>query len=288
MVRTVSLAAAAEAALAFNRPIYLLEIALDSGTKYYTSDNGDVTFPTSGGYTYAAYPFSFDRIRSTLTNEIDRVNFSFDNSALTFSGYLTAEDFQGRYITLKRVFANLLTTAADATTLFYGEIGPIQITEQTFEFTAVSPMMKLELMVPRRLFQNNCQWGFDSTECRGYNEAGTVAGTTLADEKTGTVEASSTTLKIYDAIHRVAGEGADHWRAGTVEFTSGALNGKKAIVASSTTGAINLLAPLSAAPAAGTTYKIKRGCNKTASDCIRIFDNFQNYGGFTAIPERQK
>jgi len=285
MSKAVSLAAAAEAAEGENQPLYLVEIELDSGTDYYTNNNEDVVFPTSGGNTYATWGFAFDRIRSTLTGEIDRVSFAFDNSDLTLSGYLATEDFQGRTITLKRVFSNLLADSDDATTLFSGEIGPIQITDGEFSFIATSPLLKLELQVPRRLFQQNCQWAFDSTECRGYNIAGTVAGTTLAVEKVGTVNASSTTILVLDSART---EANDYWRSGIIEFTSGALDGKKAHIASSTSGNIHLLVPLPSAPAAAVTYKIKRGCSKSSWDCIHKFDNFHNFGGFSAIPERAK
>ena len=287
MSKTVSAPALAAAILEKSTPIYLVEIALDSGTKYFAQNNAAVVFPTSGGHTYNAWGLTFSRVRSTLTNEIDRVTFAFDNTDLAFSGYLAIEEFQGRSVTLKRVFSNLLASAADATTVFYGEIGELTIDESAFQFVAVSPLIRLNLQVPRRMFQPNCSWVFDSAQCRGYNVAGTVAGTTLAAQETdGVVESGSTTIQVKDAAHR--NEAADYWRKGRVTFTSGTLNGRSAEIASSTaTGYLNLIVPLPSAPAAGVTYSITRGCNKSPSECIRKFNNYHNFGGFTAIPEKE-
>jgi hypothetical protein len=135
------------------------------------------------------------------------------------------------------------------------------------------------------MFQQNCQWAFDSTECKGYNIAGTVAGTTLAEAVVGTVDASSTTILVLDSART---EADDYWRSGIIEITSGDLDGEKAHIASSTSGEIHLLVPLPSTPAEGVTYEMTRGCNKSSWDCIHKFDNFHNFGGYSAIPERQR
>lgn len=273
MPKTILAAVQTESQEDYNIPIYLVTIALDSQTLRYTDNNTNVVFPT-GGNTYTAIGMKFGRVKSTVTGEVDRVNFSFDNTDLTMSGYLSDEDFQGKTLTLKRVFSGFLDDASKATTIFSGEIGPLSINENSFSCTVLSPLHKLERNVPCRIFQANCPWAFGGTECAA--DTGELTSQTI--------DSGSTTTVIKDAARN---EADDYWRNGIIEFTSGSLDGIKRTINSSDSsgGTITLINPLSAAPSAGDTYKIKRGCNKSSSACAGTFDNWANFGGFTAIPK---
>lgn len=166
-----------EAEKSENAPIFLLELELDDGTKYFTDSEVDINFPTTGGKTYTSWGFSFDNIRDNLTGEIERVRFSFDNTDLVFRGYLDTEEFQGRRLILKRVFRGeddiLLGSSAYSMTLFFGDMSAPVINQDSVIIQVYSPTVKFKRKIPRRKYQPNCQWRFDSTECLG---GGTVTG----------------------------------------------------------------------------------------------------------------
>lgn len=274
MPKSILAAALAKAQADTNIPIYLVEIALDSATLRFAVNNEDVVFPT-GGNTYTAWGIEFSRVLNKLTNEIDRIDFSFDNTDLSMSTYLAANVFQDKTLTLKRVFSDLLGDATYSTTVFSGEIGGIAVDESLFSCTVLAPLAKLGNLVPARLYQPNCTWDFGGTEC----------GATTGELTAQTADADCTTSLVKDAART---EADDHWRDGVIEFTSGDLDGEKRIINKSATGEITVITPFSAAPSAADQYTIIRGCLKTPSDCIRKFENWVNFGGFVAIPQAEE
>jgi len=167
MPKTLHSAVKTEAQKSTNQPIFLVEIYLDNGTKYFTDSESDINFPKEGGHTYKSWGFSFDNIRNNLTGEIDRVRFSFDNTDLTFREYLDAEEFQGRRLILKRVFKNLLSSSDYSMTLFFGDMSTPVINQDEVMITVYSSTVKFKRKIPRRKYQPNCQWKFDSLECLG-------------------------------------------------------------------------------------------------------------------------
>jgi len=273
MSKAIDAAALAKAEADTNQPIYLISIALTGTTLRFAVYDEDVVFPT-GGNTYTAWGIEFSRVLNKLTNEIDRINFSFDNTDLSMSTYLVSYVFQGKTLTLSRVFADLLTSADYATTVFAGEIGGISIDEHTFDFTVLSPLAKLGNLVPSRLYQPNCTWDFGGTEC----------GASTGELTDQTADASCTSSLIKDAART---EADDYWRDGIIEFTTGDLDGEKRIINKSATGEITVITAFSATPESGDKYTIKRGCTKMPTDCIGKFDNWANFGGFTAIPQAE-
>ncbi len=275
MPKTVNASVLTAAALTESKPSFLIEIALGTGTLYYAENNENITFPT-GGQVYTALSFAFDKARSTITGEIDRVQMVLDNTDLTFSQSLASEEWQGKRVTIKRVFRDLLGLAAYGTTVFVGKIGGINITESRFQFDVVSPIADLELGVPRRLYQANCPWVFGGTEC-----------TADIGADTGAAETGSTASVIIDTANR--DEVDDFWRMGKVTFTSGDLNGLSGMIGKfeNATGELTMINPFLSAPANGDTYDIELGCDKTSSDCKTRHDNWENNGSFTGIPSRK-
>ena len=96
MPRKINANVLAEAAKEQNQPIYLVELELDSGTLYFTDNNENVVFPSSGGHTYLAWGIEFDPVKSSVTGEIDRVIIRFDNTNLSMSAYLAMIIFKAK------------------------------------------------------------------------------------------------------------------------------------------------------------------------------------------------
>lgn len=277
MPKTTLAATLAEQQKDSNAPAYLLEIEFASGTRYYTDSPTAVTFP-AGGQVYTPLAFDFNAVINSVTGEVCRVDFSLDNTGLTFSALEKTEDLQTVSVTLKRVFGGLLSSASYAVVIFSGQIAGMDFSESEWRFEALSQTVSLDRPYPPRLFGQVCPWTFGPTRPDG---SASECGVALRELTGQTVDAGSTSGTIVDAART---EAADYWRDGVLTITSGAFSGQSRKIAASEPGSVTLLLAFDSAPAAGTTYSIKRGCDKSADTCWRRFDNFENFGGFTTLP----
>lgn len=80
----------------------------------------------------------------------------------------------------------------------------------------------------------------------------------------------------------------DYFNKGTVQFTSGALNGTRKVEVSDFTGgagsgSVVLWAELAEAPEIGDTLTFTQGCGKTLPDCV-AYANVINFRGFPHVP----
>jgi hypothetical protein len=266
--------------------VYLLELALASGTLYLCDAIANITFPTAGNL-YYAWRFSFDSIKNHITGEVDRVSFSFDNTDLTFRAYTDTDDFQGCRLTLRLIFADLLGSADYNMVKFTGLMSAPVINEETVDIEVSSPLIRLGGTIPKRRYQNNCSAKFadigkDVTECTAGMDAGEIV--TLIGSVDGTADSGTTTTLVDAALT----EADDYWRYGTVEFTSGDNDGEIRSVTDfvASTDTVTLSYTLPHAVVAGDTYTIKKGCNKTSAWCHVHHNNWANFRGFVGIPQR--
>ena len=277
MPKNINATLLAEILLEKTSPTYLIEITLDGLTLRYTDLDTDLDFPTAGN-TYTAIGMFFDPVKSSVSMEVDRVNVSMDNIDNLLTGYVENYRFQGKVLTIKRVYLNHLALAANMIVIFAGEMGVPSLNETDFSVEVVSPLAKLSEEIPRRSYEGVCPWSFDGTECRG-------GGASLADEKAGqTAGAGSTIILLIDAART---EVDDYWNDGTIEMTSGANDGLKRKISDfdAATDTVTLLYAFPTIIGVGDTYTIKRGCSKSESICKSRFDNFENYGGFVSVPD---
>lgn len=280
MPKSIDAAVTAKAILAENKPVFLLELDLDSGTLYLCDAQTNVTFPTAGNL-YYAWGFSFGKVMNTLTGEVDRVTFSFDNTDLSFRAFTDTDEFQGRRLTLRRIFADLLGSADYSVVIFRGLMSTPAIGENAVDIEVASPLIKLGGTIPRRRYQSNCHWKFDGTECRG-------GGGSHAGELTAQIaDTGGSSTSLLDTARL---ESADYWLYGTVEMTDGtAANvGEIRMISASVLGTITLQYPLPASIAVGDEYTIRRGCNKISMWCSVKHSNWANFGGFVGLPQRNK
>jgi phage-related protein len=177
MTKTINPTLKTELQKAYNNPIILVEIALNSGTLRFCDNVADVVFPT-GGNTYNAWEISFTPIRNSVRGEVDRFDITMDNRALGFSSYVLTEldasvgnIFQNRILTIKQVEGSKLANATYVYTKFSGHMVNPVLDENSFRVTVVSPIAKLNKVVGR-LYQPLCPWTFKSTQC-GYSGAET-------------------------------------------------------------------------------------------------------------------
>ena len=156
------------------------------------------------------------------------------------------------------------------------EIGEITRTESDFRAELRSMAHKLG-QTSGRIYSRRCDADFGDTRC----------GKTVADFRaTGSVVAATDMSRAT-----VSGLGAfagGYFRYGILTFTGGVNNGVSADIEShvKASGAVTLVfwLPLPAKPAAGDTFSIVAGCDKSFDTCRSKFANVANFRGFPHMP----
>ncbi len=156
------------------------------------------------------------------------------------------------------------------------EIG--EITRSESDFRAELRSMTHRLGQTRgRIYSRRCGADFGDTRC-GKNAADFTA--------TGTVAAAADMSRAN--VGGLAAFASGHFRYGILTFTSGVNDGVSADIEShvQADGAVTLVfwLPLPARPAAGDTFSIIAGCDKSFDTCRSKFANVANFRGFPHMP----
>ena len=139
-----------------------------------------------------------------------------------------------------------------------------------------SSVQKLNVEYPPRKFYPTCPYALYDNACGLDLAAYTVTGTVTAVVSS---QELNTTLSHNDG----------YFEQGGLEFTSGALSGVAVPVNTSykVNGKIVALIPFDVPPAAGDTFKIYPGCDKTPNTCKNKFNNFIHNRATPYIPLKE-
>jgi len=184
----------------------------------------------------------------------------------------------GCWVDLNRAFMPMASGAFGDTSLgivnlFSGWVGQVEITGTGAKLTVKGANYKLQEYMPRNRFMINCIHALYDTNCGVARAAHTYTATIAS--------ASSLTLNWQSDP---TGGNFANLVAGAVLMTSGAASGSKRTVGSASAGGVAMSYPLYQVPAAGDTFTITFGCDKTASTCAARFGNAANFRGFPWIP----
>jgi uncharacterized phage protein (TIGR02218 family) len=167
-------------------------------------------------------------------------------------------------------------TATDvgAVILFSGRVSEADPSRNQIDVVVSSDMELLNVQMPRNVYQPGCMHMLFDSGCTLVKGAFTVGGIVTAGSTTRQVAASALT------------QADGYFDLGTVEFTSGALNGVKRTVKSWLVGThlFQFSLPLPVAPANGDTFNAYPGCDKTKATCDSKFTNLVHFRGFSFIP----
>lgn len=161
---------------------------------------------------------------------------------------------------------------------FVGQVADIDLLGGVITIKVNSLLVLLNVNIPAPVYQAACRHVFGSPSC-GVNLPALEIHSVARPGST----ASSILCDLQYANHT--------WDHGLLTMTSGDCQGMVRTVKTSTAGRIDLVGPLPFVPAAGDTFKVTPGCDKTLSSgtadgdfgCWR-YRNIARYGGFPWVP----
>lgn len=263
----------------------------DTSTLYYCSGDRDVTY---NGITYLCGksvsggqggPYLGTNTKFALHQKIglavDTMTFDVVPGEAQVLGapFLQAclsGTFDGAVVSIDRAFMpSYGNVAAGVVNVFTGRVGDINAGRSLATFTINSWLEALNAQFPRNVYQPGCLNRLGDHEC----------GVTLFLYQTPCTVISATAAAItVDITNALTG----YFDLGTVQMTSGALNGVTRSIRSCAFGApglITLLGPFPSAPAPGDTFIVYPGCDKSlgVNGCPK-FANVARFRGFPFIP----
>jgi phage-related protein len=258
-----------------NQPRLLYEIGLDSGTLYLCDGQDDIVFPT-GGQTYTAYGVQHERIQTSGSNVLDTVSVSICNVSKLLGKFVVHENFRGRSLIIRRVFADLLGSADYAEIIFAGDMKEPVVDQYKISVEAVSgkPLRRKE---PVHSYTRQCRWELADSHCQA------VISSYEVEESNAPDSGSTTTLIDSDlsAVDDIYAEGMlecdfteDTYTWTEKRRISGYVSGTKTIT---------VALPFSASTATAVRWKAIAGCDKTWDCCYTRFKNLMNFGGFVHV-----
>jgi uncharacterized phage protein (TIGR02218 family) len=249
---------------------------------YYTDSTIDITF---GGNTYlhategGAVPgFQRGPIKLALGLQVEslEVDMFYDLSTLilgkTPGAFANAGGFDGaRFKVDKFLTTDLTSTTNGVVNLFTGTVATVSAGSGKVALTIDSDLAYLNAVFPRNYFLPQC------------NHALFDAGCTLSKATYAVTQAvgSSTVTSITQTA---LGQPAGYFALGYIVITSGANAGLTRTIKSFAAGVMTLLYPLPGSCAAGDTFTVYPGCDKTQTTCSSTFGNLAHFRGFPFVP----
>lgn len=158
---------------------------------------------------------------------------------------------QRQYISVSEAAAAplLVTPAANAPTVFLGEITDAEITRTSALLRIKSLLNLLNVNMPRRQYQAQCSWVFGSTECGVNKSLYAIPGTVTAGS-------------FPHMINCTLGQQSGYFNHGILKMTSGKNAGLSRTVKSWVRTQATLSFPFPNPVAVGDTFLITPGCSK--------------------------
>lgn len=281
-MKTLSTAFRATASGDSNQPVELYDLYLDKEVISIVNYSQNVNFYDIDGNlrTYVAIPVSRDIYERNVENPINSISLGIANVDRSMSAYLAVNEFRGRRVVIRKVFADQLTSTGDYAIIFDGVMDTPSASEEAIQINAVDRIGSLNKEAPRLWFQLLCNRKFGDAGCFQGRTSGDMYGTV-----TGVCDAGTTAIKVISSSLNQAN---NYWEDGEIQVTSGENSLLRRKVVSSNQGetSANLSYSLPYVPVVGDTFTIRRGCDKTHFRCSGDFNNDANFLGFDTIPQQ--
>lgn len=232
-------------------------------------------------------PFGFQRsgVHWSSTAQVDSLDVTMlVTTAEQYNGKPIAQAaregiFDAARVALYRAFFTQAGVLVDALLHFEGTVGQVEPTSSSVRLVIKSELDKLSRKMPENLVQPPCAHLFLDDGC-DPNPPGTLRASVTS---TGTLAGTPTTL----VVGYTGSAATNFYQLGSIHLTSGVCAGQyRAIRSDADSGGLHnltLAVPLPAAPAAGDTYTLIRGCPRTQAACS-AYGNLARFRGFPYVP----
>lgn len=261
----------------------LFEIKLTGLTLRYAANISNITFP-NGSTVYTAKAIMFGGVSQSLEGQIGRVKVNFDNVVKDMAAYVNTYKFEGRTLTIKRVFLDSFNNAPAVSTeyieLFSGKMEQPSESRQWLSVTATEGK-PLNKQVLNEIYSKECRHTFGEGQC---NQDGLADLTSLI--ASGTADSGTTSTLVHSALTQAD----DYWNYGKISITKAGTTYTRKVkdfVAATDTITFDIALPVAVDNA--TTYTVYKGCPKTWDACQNnqafgpSADNKLNFGGHIHI-----
>jgi len=191
------------------RPVLLFELGLDVGTLRFSATKTNIVFPT-GVNTYTAKAIQTSNIQQTIDDQISRITVSFDNVLGDMAGYNNAEKFEGKTLSVKKVYRDALGDSTYYIEMFFGYMLEPKIIDYywlTLDAVIGSILQEKSL---QDFYQVACNRIFGDAKCN-YN--GFANLTTLT--ASGTADSGSSSTLVDNALTQTE----NYWKYGRIKIT---------------------------------------------------------------------
>jgi uncharacterized phage protein (TIGR02218 family) len=254
----------------------LYTITLQDGTVVRTTD-ADRSLTWSGNVFASCSPaIKRTKVRLAIGVQVDTMSLDLQTTTLTVNGFTYNNAarqgmFDGATVLVETAYITNWPTIIGVLHAFFGLVSEIEPGRSGVKMTVKSALELLSQPFPRNVYQSTCLHTLYNTGCSltkgSFTAAGTVSGT-------------PTLTGISSSLAQPVG----YFDQGVLTFTSGPNSGLKRTVKGYTTGSFTFANPLPVLPAAGNTFSVFAGCDKTKSTCGAKFSNLTNFRGFPYIP----
>jgi uncharacterized phage protein (TIGR02218 family) len=183
------------------------------------------------------------------------------------------------------LFQDIGQTPAAVWRMFYGYMSTIEeIGRASVRFKVKSPLVKLNINMPRNFYQSACLWSLYDQGCT-LNRANFAQNYTFL--RMGTPYNGFNLRQMFPVGGVSPAVGADelaYYQRGRLIFTSGVNEGLEATIDTNDGEAFYLAYPLVQVPSPGDTFTAYPGCSKAFTTCQQKFNNAQNFRGFDRVP----
>jgi len=267
------------------RPIDLWTIKLKNGTTLrWTS--GDVIVSVNS-VTWSLGP------AITRTGLKQSVGVSVDTMTMTLAADATVQvggvpliqaiklrTFANATVRLDRGFFDISNVCQGIAPGFFGRVGEVKVGRSGATFEVRSHAELLDVMIPGDVYQPGCRNTLFDAQCGLAMSTYTVSGTVATVPDT-------TRRVITSASAAVTGKAAGWADLGVLTMTSGACAGQSRTVRLHTlsgSATVQVTSPFDNAPAAGDTFTLRAGCDKTKATCTSKFGNVVRFRGEPFVP----
>ena len=275
---------------------HLFTFTSASGLKdYFTDLDADVNY---GGNVYKSGSLRIQGLRMKLA-----VGVNVDEQEVVIWASLTDTLFGGNFLTgmaegimdggtIARdriVWANntndvsqdILQPPVAVWRMFLGYMSTIdKLGRGSVNFKMKSPLVKLNIQMPRNFYQPDCGWSLFDEGCTLEKANFVVLGVVGSPTNEPLIR-----IPVSGGVSpNVGADSLPYFQGGRIVFTSGVNDGLETTLDSNDAQALYVAYPLSAAPAPGDTFNAYPGCSKTFQTCQLKFNNLFNIRAFDKVP----